>query len=127
MNPKAFLVGEVWEDASCKIAYGVRRRYFTEGQLDSVMNYPWRTALLNFGRGDDDGTALGRIVMSLAENYPPAVLNANLNLLSSHDVSRAITALVDPTDGEREDLARRIMSPEQLATGKERFRLASFL
>lgn len=127
LNPKAFLVGEVWEDASSKTAYGVRRRYFTEGQLDSVMNYPWRTALLNFGRGDDDGTALGNVVMSIAENYPPAVLNANLNLLSSHDVSRAITALVDPTDGDREELARRVMTPEQLALGKLRFKLASFL
>jgi len=127
LNPNAFLVGEVWEDASCKVAYGVRRRYFTEAQLDGVMNYPWRTALLNFGRGDDDGTALGQIVMTLAENYPAGVLNANLNLLSSHDVSRAITALVDPTDADREELARRTMTPEQLALGKARFRLASFL
>ena len=127
LNPKAFLVGEVWEDASCKTAYGVRRRYFTEGQLDSVMNYPWRTALLNFGRGDDDGSALGEVVMRIAENYPAAVLNANLNLISSHDVARAITALVDPTDGDREDLARRVMTEEQLNTGKLRFKLASFL
>lgn len=127
LNPRAFLVGEVWEDASTKIAYGVRRRYFTEGQLDSVMNYPWRTAILAFARGDEGGENLGRAVMTLAENYPPAVLNANLNLLSSHDVSRAITALVDPTDGEREDLAHRFMTREQLALGKARFRLASFL
>ena len=127
LNPKAFLVGEVWEDASTKIAYGVRRRYFTEGQLDSVMNYPWRTAILAFARGDEGGEALGQVVMTLAENYPPAVLNANLNLLSSHDVSRAITALVDPTDGDREDLAHRFMTREQLDLGKARFRLASFL
>ena len=129
LNPRAFLVGEVWEDASNKIAYNIRRRYFTKNQLDSVMNYPWRKAILDFARGDDDGWALRRAVMSLAENYPAAVLNANLNLLSSHDVSRAITMLLDPTDGDREDLAKRLaaVTPEQLKLGKERFRLATFL
>ena len=127
LNPKALLIGEVWEDASCKVAYGYWRRYFTAGQLDSVMNYPWRTAILNFTRGDDDGRALGQVIMTLAENYPLPVLNCNLNLISSHDVSRAITALVDPTDGEREDLAHRVMTPEMLEMGKNRFRMASVL
>lgn len=129
LNPNAFLVGEVWEDASNKIAYNVRRRYFTANQLDSVMNYPWRKAILDFARGDDDGWGLRRAILSLSENYPASVLNANLNLLSSHDVSRAITMLLDPTDGDREDLARRLaaVSPQQLELGKARFRLASFL
>ena len=127
LNPKALLIGEVWEDASNKIAYGVRRRYFTAGQLDGVMNYPWRTAILAYARGEDDGWNLRRAVLTLAENYPAAVLNTNLNLLSSHDVSRALTALVDPTDGDREDLAKRTMTAEQLADGKRRLCLASFL
>ena len=129
LNPDAFLIGEVWEDASNKIAYDVRRRYFTRNQLDSVMNYPWRKAILDFARGDDGGQALGWSVMTLAENYPGPVLRANLNLLSSHDVSRAITSLIDPTDADREELARRMaaMTPEQLALGKARYRLASFL
>ncbi len=127
LNPKALLIGEVWEDASNKIAYGVRRRYFTEAQLDGVMNYPWRTAILAYARGEDDGSRLRQVVLDLSENYPAAVLNTNLNLLSSHDVSRALTALVDPTDGDREDLAKRTMTPEQLANGKQMLRLASFL
>ena len=127
LNPNAFLVGEVWEDASNKIAYGVRRRYFTEAQLDSVMNYPWRTAILKFCRGEDDGNGLKWAIMSLAENYPPSVLNSNLNLLSSHDVPRAITDLIDPVNGEREELAKRVMTEEQLELGKKRFMLASFL
>jgi len=129
LNPRAFLVGEVWEDASNKIAYNIRRRYFIDNQLDSAMNYPWRKAILDFARGDDDGWALRWAIMTLAENYPAGVLNSNLNLLSSHDVSRAITMLLDPTDGEREELHRRLraVTPEQLALGKSRFLLASFL
>lgn len=127
LDPKALLIGEVWEDASNKIAYGVRRRYFTDGQLDSVMNYPWRTAILRFCRGEDDGSGLKWAVMNLAENYPAAVLNTNLNLLSSHDVPRAITDLIDPVNGEREELAKRVMTKAQLELGKKRFKLASFL
>ena len=103
------------------------RTYLLGNGLDSVMNYPWRKAILAFVRGEDDGRQLRSAVLSLAENYPAAVLNANLNLLSSHDVPRALTALVDPRDGEREDLAHRTLSPEQLALGKQRLRLASFL
>lgn len=127
LNPKAFLIGEVWEDASNKVAYGVRRRYLTHGQLDSVMNYPWRTAILRFCRGEDEGNGLRWAIMNLAENYPASVLNANLNLLSSHDVPRAITDLIDPVNGEREDLAKRVMTEQQLELGKKRFMLASFL
>lgn len=129
LKPDAMLIGEVWEDASNKIAYGFRRRYFTHAQLDSVMNYPWRKAILGFVRGDDDGRGLRQVLLTIAENYPAPVLNSNLNLLSSHDVPRAITALIDPTDAEREELARRLsaMTPEQLKLGKERFKLASFL
>lgn len=48
INPDALLLGEVWEDASNKLAYGKRRRYFTNAELDSIMNYPFRTAILNF-------------------------------------------------------------------------------
>ena len=39
------LVGEVWEDASNKIAYDKRRRYFRGEELDSVMNYPLKNAI----------------------------------------------------------------------------------
>lgn len=129
IKPDALLVGEVWEDASNKIAYDRRRRYFTAAQLDSVMNYPWRKAILEFARGSDGGERLAAAVMTMAENYPAAVLNAGLNLLSSHDVSRAITAILDPSDAEREELARRMaaVTPEQLSWAKERFRLAGFL
>ena len=46
IDPQSLLLGEVWEDASNKRAYGVSRRYFVDGELDSVMNYPWRNAIV---------------------------------------------------------------------------------
>ena len=121
------LIGEVWEDASNKIAYGQRRRYLLGEQLDGVMNYPLQKAILRYVRRENDGAEFGQQVMTLAENYPPHVLNACMNLLSTHDTPRAINALLDPHDGSRDDLARRHFSPDQIIWGKELLRTAAFL
>ena len=127
IKPDALLIGEVWEDASNKIAYGVRRRYFVDNELDSVMNYPWQKAIMRYVRREDGGEALGEQIMTLAENYPPDVLSCVMNLLSTHDTARALTALADPTDGTREELARRSMTLEQLEKSKELLHLAAVL
>lgn len=127
LKPDALLMGEVWEDASNKIAYGHRCRYFVDGVLDSVMNYPFRTAIINFLRERDDGSALRNTVLTLAENYPPEVLLCNLNLLGSHDTPRILTALVDDYDGSREEKARRRLPPQQRLLALERLLPASVL
>ena len=106
LKPDALLLGEVWEDASNKSAYSVRRRYFTDGELDSVMNYPWRSAIIAFLRSQDDGSALGESIMTIAENYPPQVLQALMNPLSTHDTPRILTTLVGDFQGDREYQAR---------------------
>ncbi len=127
LKPDALLMGEVWEDASNKSAYGVRRRYFVDGELDSVMNYPFRTAILNFVRGWDSGTELKNTVMNIAENYPPQVLSCNMNLLGTHDTARILTALVDDFEGPREQQAGRRLSYNQKEVARERLLAASFL
>ncbi len=127
IKPDGLVIGEVWEDASNKIAYDVRRTYFTEGTLDSVMNYPFRTAILKLLRGEDDGQAFETAVMTVAENYPPQVLACCMNLLGSHDTPRILTALVDNFDGPREALAQRFLSPEDYALAKQRLFIASLL
>ena len=119
IRPDALLIGEVWEDASNKIAYDRRCRYFTDGVLDSVMNYPFRTAILNFLRGADDGKALEDQVMTILENYPPQVIPCNMNLLGTHDTPRILTALVDDFDGSREALAARKLTPRQREDGQD--------
>ncbi len=127
IKPDALLIGEVWEDASNKIAYDKRRRYFVDCELDSVMNYPWQKAILRYARGEDDGRELGERIMQLAENYPPDVLGCVMNLLGTHDTPRALTALIDSSDADRAELARRHMSDEQRERGKRLLRLAAFL
>ena len=127
INPEALLMGEVWEDASNKTAYNHRRRYFTNAELDSIMNYPFRTAILNFMRGRDDGRGFKETIMSIVENYPSQVVACNMNLLGTHDTPRILTALVDDFDGSREEKARRRLSRNQLEVARDRLMMASFL
>ena len=127
IRPDALLIGEVWEDASNKSAYGVRRRYFVDGILDSAMNYPFRTAIINFIRGWDNGPALKNTIMSIVENYPPQVVQCNMNLLGTHDTARILTTLVDNFEGSREEQSKRVLSRSQYLVAQERLMLASFL
>ena len=127
LKPDALLMGEVWEDASNKIAYDKRRHYFIDGELDSCMNYPFRTAIVNFLRGNDSGHGLKDAVMSIAENYPKQVVQCNMNLLGTHDTPRILTWLVDDFEGSREEYSKRRISRNRLDLAYERLMMASFI
>ena len=47
VSPEKFLLGEVWEDATTKYGFGQRRTYLLGKGLDSVMNYPFKNAVLD--------------------------------------------------------------------------------
>ncbi len=118
------VIGEVWEDASCKIAYGRRRRYFTGAQLDSVMNYPVRSALIEFlMQGDARGLTLA--LSTIWEHYPREIVHAVMNLLGTHDTMRIITVLAgDPSEWyTNAELAKKRMTPEQYARGSRLVKL----
>ncbi len=127
IKPDALLIGEVWEDASNKSAYGIRKRYFVDGVLDSCMNYPFRTAILNLLLGNDDGQGLRSTVMTVLENYPAQVAGCNMNLLGTHDTPRILTALADPFDGARQELAKRRLCEAALQKAKQQLLCASVL
>jgi cyclomaltodextrinase len=92
VNPRTLVIGEVWEDASSKISYGSRRHYFEGCELDSVMNYPLRNAVLDFMK-TGQAQPLNEAVMTLIENYPAQVVHALMNILGTHDTARLITAV----------------------------------
>ena len=91
-NPDTALIGEVWEDASNKIAYDRRRRYFRGQELDSVMNYPLKNAIISYVLG---GAAeeFARASRELYAHYPRPVSEALMNLLGTHDTVRILTVL----------------------------------
>ena len=125
-NPEAYIVGEVWEDASNKSSYGQRRPYLLGSQLDSVMNYPWRTAVLNFMR-EGNADAFYESVMSILDHYPQPAVHALMNSLSTHDTVRAITCLgVDhPVSSEQQGTYQ--LSSREYERGKKLFQTASLI
>ncbi len=122
----SLIIGEVWEDATNKFAYGKRRRYLLGAQLDSVMNYPWRTAVLNFVN-DGDALKFSKRIMTIAENYPEDALNVVMNSISTHDTIRAITFFGVKHEVKEENTAGYKMTPDEYAQGKQKLLLATFL
>ncbi len=125
-NNNSFIIGEVWEDATNKFAYGVRRKYLLGEQMDSVMNYPFRTAILDFVTNHDEDLFNDRIY-SILDNYPPQVVNCLMNSVSTHDTVRAITYLGVNHNVPDEEKGNYKLTPEEYETGKRLFMLATFL
>ncbi len=121
-DPNAIVIGEVWENAVTKISYGSRRAYALGGALDSVMNYPLRSALISFALRKSDAFALCDFLLSQKLDYPRPFYYCLMNLLSSHDVPRirTVLALGSTLDGlSRGNAARLDVSPEQDERGAE--------
>lgn len=91
-NSQAVLIGEVWEDASNKVAYSYRRHYFQGEELDGVMNYPFKEATLAYALGGSAGSFI-ETVSTIVENYPRQSLDTTMNLIDSHDTARALSVL----------------------------------
>jgi len=83
-DPDAYIVGEIWTDA---------RSWLQGDKFDAVMNYPVRSAALEFivkdGQLDARGfhESLGRQLAT----YPEPALQVQFNLLGSHDTPRVRT------------------------------------
>ena len=127
-DPDAVMIGEVWEDASNKVAYGTPREYLSGDEMDAAMNYPLRTVMFEFLTGAVDGRQTMRRLMSQIENYPKENLYAMMNLIGSHDVPRAITALAGVPYYEGMpaiEQSRVRMTDEQFALGAHRLLMAA--
>lgn len=122
-NPDAVIIGEVWEDASNKVAYSIPRKYLFGKELDSVMNYPFKDNMISFVLGSMDAETLNAKMMSLIENYPKETLYALMNILGTHDTVRIKTLL----GGLSNDCGTQKLSSgdEELAT--YRLKMLSFV
>ncbi|MBQ9180419.1 MAG: hypothetical protein IJ132_06435 [Firmicutes bacterium] len=126
-KPGALLIGEVWEDASYKSAYDERKNYFEGDKLDSVMNYPFKDAIISFLRSGD-GEKLALTVERIMENYPPFAVNALMNNLGTHDSLRILTALagkeIEPRLETRAEQARTHLTPKEREKGIKLLKMA---
>ena len=128
VKEESLLIGEVWEDASNKKSYGKRRKYFVGGELDSVMNYPFRNAIIDFVSGKDKGEGLKQTVMTIAENYPRQVVDSLMNILSTHDTPRILSVLSGVTPPQtKEERAVYKLSQKDREKAEGRLKCAAFL
>lgn len=122
-----FVVGEVWEDATTKIAYSEWKPYFVGGQLDAVMNYPFKQSILTYALNGDVGQFVSSVTRIL-ENYPKQSLDTLMNLIDSHDTVRALTMLSGaPAPHKKSDRAKFELTKPMYEKAKQRLKLASVL
>ncbi len=127
-DPEKIVIGEVWEDASNKEAYGVKRRYLLGDQLDSVMNYPFREAIIAYIKGEPVDRFRDRI-MGILENYPKCTVDVLMNFVSTHDIERAINRFGgQPCDDKSKDwMAFNELTPQEYDRGKTMLKCAMVL
>ncbi len=87
LKPDAYIVGEIWTDA---------RQYLEGDRFDAVMNYPFRSAALEFlGKGGIDAAKFEDLLGQQRATYPEPALRVQFNLLGSHDTERLLTVVSD--------------------------------
>jgi len=127
-DPEAFVLGEVWEDATTKFSYGRQRTYALGRGLDSVMNYPFLNSTVEFLKGKCDARQYQRFLLHQQHAYPAPMYYTLMNLLSSHDVCRVRSILggnYDASQMPREQQALAQLAEDEFLLGGLRQRLAA--
>ncbi len=126
--PDAYLLGEVWEDGTTKVAYSKRRRYLLGGGLHGLMNYPFRTALLPYLAGTSGAEDFRDAMETIRENYPSPAFYGAMNFLSTHDTPRLLTLLgCEQTPADRDARAHYRLSPAERERGTALLKLAALV
>ena len=126
--PDAYLLGEVWEDGTTKVAYSKRRRYLLGSGLHGLMNYPFRTALLSYLAGTFGAEDFRDAMETIRENYPSPAFYGAMNFLSTHDTPRLLTLLgCEQTPADRNVRAHYRLSPAERERGTALLKLAALV
>lgn len=125
-NQDNIIIGEVWEDASNKVAYGRRKHYFNGKQLDSVMNYVFKRAIISY-LNENNVIGLRNNIRSIINNYPKDILDTLMNVLDTHDTMRIINNFAYQKNLSKDEEAHYTMSGEELVNGIQKMKLATIL
>ncbi|HEY8444522.1 MAG TPA: alpha-amylase family glycosyl hydrolase, partial [Bacilli bacterium] len=125
-NRRNILIGEVWEDASNKVAYGVRKHYFNGSQLDSVMNYVYKNAIISFLR-ENNVLHLRNAIRRILNNYPQDVVNKLMNVLDTHDTARIINNFAYVLNPPKDKAAQYRMTELEYQNALRKMKMAVIL
>lgn len=106
------IIGEIWDDAS---------RYLLGDMYDSVMNYRFRAAVLDFLTGNNDSKKTMEQLELIREQYPKEAFYAMFNLIGSHDTQRAVSAF----DGYQK--SQKAVAENPTDNAKKLLKLASLM
>ncbi len=128
VNKKAVIIGEVWEDASNKISYGERREYFQGEELDSVMNYPLKNAILDYVK-NGYAKSLSKTIKEQIDHYPNKVLHSLMNILSTHDTVRLLTAVGgrEMNGKSKHEMSKTEILNDEIKLAKQKLKIATLL
>lgn len=134
VDPQAAIVGEIWNNATNDNG----TNWLTGQTFDSVMNYQFRNAVIDFFRGayNDgneqhtavDATGFNARLMRLYSEYPLTSFYAMMNLVDSQDTMRILSVLSDapdPTTMTAYQQASWQPTASELALGIARLKLVS--
>ena len=127
-NSDAMIIGEVWEDASNKIAYSKRREYLQGYELDSVMNYPLKEAIISYIKSENASILL-QTIRTLIDHYPKQTVDCLMNILGTHDTARILTVLGGIYCQNKDEMASEsaYLSEKAKKTAIEKLKLAATL
>ncbi len=124
-NNDGVVIGEVWEDASNKCSYGSYRDFMLGRTHDSVMGYTFRDGILSFLTHKMSAKDFNAYMEGYRERYPAEAYYSMMNLISSHDVPRAITVLAGDDDpGSRELQKDMYLNDAQMELGIKLMKMA---
>ncbi len=127
-DSEALILGEVWEDASKKVSYDKLREFLWGDELDTVMNYPLKDAIVDYLSEKIDGEEFKLRVLSLRENYPEDTFYSLMNFLSTHDSVRILSRFTcDAENMSREEQAIYKPSKEEFIKAKALTKLAALI
>ena len=122
---EGIVIGEVWEDASNKCSYGSYRDFLLGRTHDSVMGYTFREGLLKFLTNEMNAQTYEAYLEGFRERYPSESYYCIMNLISSHDVPRALTMLAGkPDPGDRVLQKDVFLDSEERVTGLKLMKMA---
>ncbi|MCH6266952.1 alpha-amylase family glycosyl hydrolase [Neobacillus citreus] len=108
------ILGEIWDDAS---------KYFLGDLYDSVMNYRFRGAMIDYLKTGNAEGAQNQL-NAVYEDYPKEAFYSLMNLMGSHDTARAAFVLGNGTDSfERAEFDKNYNQK----LGIQRLKLAAIL